>query len=230
MVKVQEEIQNPQNTATNPFFKSKYAPLPEILKMIRPLLSKNGIVLVQNTGTWPDGSPYVQTSLYHESGESIDSDKLTLKPDKSTPQGIGSAIAYGRRYQLTALLGIVGDADDDGNGAEKSGDEPKKTRKSRGPRPQKEPQTDDEKPKTRPKREKRTKKDNPPRELSDDEIKHLKKGDEWIKKAIRILQEDNVEISKLAILKTLDNMLGDNGLVDFDLDAFKEAKKILRVK
>lgn len=37
--------------------------------------------------------------------------------EKSTPQGMGSAYTYGRRYGLAALLGIVADEDDDGNAA-----------------------------------------------------------------------------------------------------------------
>ncbi len=115
LLEVQREIKNPSNTATNPFFKSKYAPLPDILNCIRPILTKNGILLIQNTGSNEAGDVYIQTKLIHTSGEIIETDKLLLKPDKNTAQGIGSAITYGRRYQLTALLGISSEDDDDGN-------------------------------------------------------------------------------------------------------------------
>ncbi|MGB9979406.1 ERF family protein [Methanobacterium sp.] len=118
LVKVQKQLQNPSNTATNPFFRSKYAPLPDILKQVRPILSENGIVLLQDTGSC-DGNVFIRTELIHTSGEKITSAKLILKPDKDTAQGIGSAITYGRRYQLTALLGISSE-DDDGQEASKS--------------------------------------------------------------------------------------------------------------
>ena len=120
LLEVQREIKNPSNTAMNPFFKSKYAPLPDILNCIRPLLTENGILLIQNTGSNEAGEVYVQTKLIHTSGEVIETDKLLLKPDKNTAQGIGSAITYGRRYQLTALLGISSEDDDDGNIASKT--------------------------------------------------------------------------------------------------------------
>ncbi len=230
LVKVQEEIQNPANTATNPFFKSGYAPLPDILNLVRPLLAKNGLVLIQNTGTWPDGTPYVQTSLHHESGDSFDSDKLSLTPDKSSPQGIGSALTYGRRYQLTALLGIVGEADDDGNGAEpkKQKESKGKGTRSRGERPQ--PETaqpkEEEEVTTQKSRPKRTR---PARELLSDEINHLKKNNPNLKKAIELLDEDGCEISRVGILKILENMLGDPALKDFDLESFKQCKKDLKI-
>ncbi len=120
LLEVQRKIKNPSNTATNPFFKSKYAPLPDILNCVRPLLTENGILLIQNTGSNEAGDVYIQTKLIHTSGEVIKTDKLLLKPDKNTAQGIGSAITYGRRYQLTALLGISSEDDDDGNIASKA--------------------------------------------------------------------------------------------------------------
>jgi hypothetical protein len=39
------------------------------------------------------------------------------KPEKNTPQGIGSALTYMRRYSLSAAFGITSDQDDDGNQA-----------------------------------------------------------------------------------------------------------------
>ena len=42
----------------------------------------------------------------------------------ATAQSVGSAITYGRRYALTALLGVCPDDDDDGHGASKGTHEP----------------------------------------------------------------------------------------------------------
>lgn len=114
LLQFQKEVKNPANTAYNPFHKSKYAPLNEILNDVRPLLGKNGLSVIQSPGG--DGNNVeVTTFLLHESGEWIKSDPLVLRADKATAQGAGSAITYARRYALTAMLGISSEDDDDGN-------------------------------------------------------------------------------------------------------------------
>lgn len=114
--KFQEEIKNPSNSADNPFFKSKYAPLSDVLNLVRPILSKNGLSVLQS----PSGNGQdiiITTMLLHSSGEWIEADPLVLKADKPTAQGAGSAITYGRRYAVSAVLGISSEDDDDGNHA-----------------------------------------------------------------------------------------------------------------
>jgi hypothetical protein len=119
----QAEVKNPANTADNPFFKSKYAPLPDILNDVRPLLTKNGLSIIQSPSG--DGSNIIITTMImHASGEWIELDPLVLKADKTTAQGAGSAITYGRRYALSSLCGISSEDDDDGNHASKE-DKPK---------------------------------------------------------------------------------------------------------
>ena len=138
LLKVQSEITNPGNTAVNPFFKSKYAPLPDILNLVRPLLNKHGLILIQNTGSNDEGLPFVQTILLDAEGDgTVESEKLILRPEKKSVQGIGSAITYGRRYQLSALLGISSEDDNDGNG----GEEPKQVQKKNPGQPKKQPKT-----------------------------------------------------------------------------------------
>jgi hypothetical protein len=113
----QKEIKNPANTAVNPHFKSKYAPLNEILNEVRPVLAKHGLSVLQSPSG--DGDKIVITTmLMHETGEWIEACPLVLKADKATAQGAGSAITYGRRYSLASVLGISSEDDDDGNGAE----------------------------------------------------------------------------------------------------------------
>jgi len=116
LVAFQQEIKNPTNTAINPHFKSRYAPLSDILNEVRPLLTKHGMAVIQFPGG--DGDTVsVTTLLVHDSGEWLEFPPLVLKPDKMTPQGAGSAITYGRRYALAAVLGISSEDDDDGNTA-----------------------------------------------------------------------------------------------------------------
>lgn len=126
LVKFQAEVKNPPNTANNPFFKSKYAPLNDVLNLVRPLLSKHGLGVIQAPSG--DGKDITLTTmLIHESGEWIELDPLTLQADKPTAQGAGSAITYARRYALSAALGISSEDDDDGNIAstpKKQGEKP----------------------------------------------------------------------------------------------------------
>jgi hypothetical protein len=102
--------------STNPHFKSKYADLQSVWEAARPALQKSGLSVTQTFANTNGEVVTVVTTLLHKSGEWIRSE-LTLKPSKPDPQGIGSAITYGRRYGLSAILGIVADEDDDGNAA-----------------------------------------------------------------------------------------------------------------
>ncbi len=114
--KFQGEVKNPPKSANNPFFKSKYTTLDVLIDTAKPILQKNGLSYFQSCSG--DGaSIMVTTLLMHSSGEWVESDPLTLKADKPTAQGAGSAITYARRYALAAALGLASDEDDDGNAA-----------------------------------------------------------------------------------------------------------------
>ena len=115
--KFQGEVHNPNNTAINPFFKSKYAPLSEVLNTARPLLAKQGLSIIQNN--YGNGEAVtVTTTLIHSSGEYIESGEMTAKPEKNTAQAMGSIITYLRRYQLSSILGLSSEDDNDGNSQE----------------------------------------------------------------------------------------------------------------
>lgn len=117
LANAQKTLKNPYNTADNPYFKSKYAPLPDVLNDIRPILAGNGISVIQSPVTNDAGSTGVETMLLHTSGQYILTDPYFLKPVKNDPQTAGGAITYARRYALNAVLGISGEEDDDGNSA-----------------------------------------------------------------------------------------------------------------
>lgn len=105
-----------QRDSTNPGFKgSKYISLDSLVATVLPVLNEHGIVLVQSPTVSQDGRPALRTKLLHaESGE-FEEDTMLLELEKSTPQAQGSAITYARRYSLMSMLGLVADADDDGN-------------------------------------------------------------------------------------------------------------------
>lgn len=122
--KFQLEVTNPKMTADNPYFKSKYAPLDEVLKVVRPILAKHGLSVYQDVSTHEERTDHVVivTTIMHESGEWLESSPLTLpafqklKDGRSefNAQGAGSAITYAKRYSLQASLGIAADSDSDG--------------------------------------------------------------------------------------------------------------------
>lgn len=94
-----------------------YADLSSVWDACRDLLSSNGLSVVQMPEAANGGSDiYLTTILMHTSGEYVSS-MLILRPTDTTPQALGSAITYARRYALAAMVGIVADEDDDGNAA-----------------------------------------------------------------------------------------------------------------
>lgn len=122
LCKFQSEVGVVVKDATNPFFKSKYASLSEILDVIRDPLAKNGLAFTQ----FPTDEGGLTTILMHESGEYI-MGTYRMTPADNKPQTLGSAITYQRRYALTAILGLNIDDDDDGNKASgKTDKEPSK--------------------------------------------------------------------------------------------------------
>lgn len=112
LCKFQQEVGKIKKSANNPFFKSKYATLSDILDVIQEPLSNSGLSVMQ----LPTGENELETIVMHISGEFIAS-KYTMRPTKNDPQGIGSCITYQRRYALGAALSLNIDEDDDGNKA-----------------------------------------------------------------------------------------------------------------
>lgn len=115
LAKAQAEMKAAPKSRENPHFKSKYAPLNEVIDVAK-VLSKYGLSFVQPARVEESGAVTVETVLLHNSGQWL-SEALTLRPQQNTPQGVGSTLTYGRRYGLSSLVGIAADEDDDGNAA-----------------------------------------------------------------------------------------------------------------
>lgn len=116
LIAAQSLIQPAKKDSVNPHFKSGYASLQSVWDSARAVLAPHGLAISQGFTESNGESVTVTTTLVHKSGQWIRS-ALTMKPQRADPQGIGSAITYGRRYGLSAMLGIVADEDDDGNAA-----------------------------------------------------------------------------------------------------------------
>lgn len=102
----------------NPFFKSKFASLNSIWDACRIPLSNNHLSVMQCM-TMQDDSVVLVTTLSHSSGQWMRS-YMPACNKGVTPQAMGSAISYARRYSLSAICGISVDEDDDGNAAQKA--------------------------------------------------------------------------------------------------------------
>ncbi len=127
--KAQGEMEGAAKDSTNPHFKSKYADLASVWEACRKPLAKNGLAILQPVTA--DGQHVtVTTILAHSSGEWV-SESLTMTAQQATPQAVGSTITYGRRYGLSAMVGIAPE-DDDGEAATARGF-------SDAPTPQREP-------------------------------------------------------------------------------------------
>ena len=110
LLKIQEENIKVLKDAKNPFFKSNYTTLNEVLEKIRPSLSKNKLALTQIS--IPDGLKTVLVDT--ETGESIES--IVPYIGTTDMQKLGGAISYARRYALIAMFNLESE-DDDGNSA-----------------------------------------------------------------------------------------------------------------
>lgn len=94
----------------------KYATLESILSMLRPILVKNGLSIIQSHGN-NESEITVTTRILHESGEWLEDTggvEFQLLKGMNNAQSVGSAITYLRRYQISAFMNITSDEDVDG--------------------------------------------------------------------------------------------------------------------
>jgi hypothetical protein len=109
LLEFQKRIQAIKKDGKNPHFKNTYATLPQILSEVKPILSELGLTLMQ-----PLTDNKVFSCIYE--GEKILISSCLDIPSGLSPQQIGSAITYFRRYTLSSLLALEIE-DDDGNAA-----------------------------------------------------------------------------------------------------------------
>ena len=96
----------------------KYADLADVSQEILPRLGAAGLAFTSRP-TMLDGQFVLAYSLVHFSGEREDG--IYPLPSSGTPQQIGSAITYARRYCLCAVTGVAPDSDDDDGAAAEAG-------------------------------------------------------------------------------------------------------------
>jgi hypothetical protein len=107
IIEAKREIGKVAKNAKNPHFKNTYADLNALIEAVEPILLEKGLMLLQ---------PIIENKVFSkiidaESGECVES-YIDL-PLSVTPQAMGSAITYYRRYTLQSLLSLQA-VDDDG--------------------------------------------------------------------------------------------------------------------
>lgn len=114
------QILNKQNLV-----QSQYAKFEDIQRIIAPILRKHGFALSFRT-EWPETTiARITGILTHRAGHARESSfqsTADTSGGKNAVQGMGSAVAYGRRYTTIDLLNLVTvGADDDGAASARQG-------------------------------------------------------------------------------------------------------------
>ena len=129
-----KKLKQPLKDANNPFFKSKYVPLENVVQVVDEAMIDTGLSYTQGIADLEEGYLRVDTIVLHESGEYMVIKGSKVKPVKNDPQSAGSATTYARRYSLSTAYGIASDPDDDGNGASQQ------AKNNQQPKPQPKPE------------------------------------------------------------------------------------------
>lgn len=112
-----------------PGYSYRYADLAGVTAVIMPLLGKLGMAFMARPTLTADNRFVLAYELMHSSGESRTGEYPL--PTQGTPQAIGSAITYARRYTLCAVTGVAAEDDDDGRAAVAEHKDPTRTRRAR---------------------------------------------------------------------------------------------------
>ena len=111
LIQAQKSITHASKDGKNPYFKSDYATLEEVITTVKPPLNHNG-VMFQQVCHPSDIGVCVETVFYGHGGE-LRTGQFTVPADKRDPQGFGSALTYAKRYSLSMACGIGHQKDDD---------------------------------------------------------------------------------------------------------------------
>jgi len=107
-----------EKTKENPFFKSKYFDINDLLAVLNPALEKEGLSVIQPLDMETGANLHAVIRTIVTNGKETQTYTLPL-PTIQDPQKMGSAITYYRRYSLQSLFGLQTNDDDDGNVASK---------------------------------------------------------------------------------------------------------------
>lgn len=123
MTKCQAEMPNVVRDAHNSHTNSRYATLETVNQQVKPIYTKHGFSVSYGEGEAKEGLRRIVADINHEAGHTkqyhldLAQDGIGVKGNANmTPvQGMGSTVAYARRYLLCMIFNItVADEDNDG--------------------------------------------------------------------------------------------------------------------
>jgi hypothetical protein len=100
LAEAKAEIGAISKDSTNPFYKSKYFDINNLLAHVEPILLKNGLLCLQ-----PIINGNVVTQIIDIDTEQMIESSIALT-DENDPQRLGSQISYFRRYSCSSILGL----------------------------------------------------------------------------------------------------------------------------
>lgn len=109
LFEAKKEIGKISKDSTNPFFKSKYFDINQLLEHVEPILQKHDLLLLQPIENNCVVTYIIDIEDDSEKNHVESSLELTNQTD---PQKRGSEITYYRRYTLGSLLGLQAEDDD----------------------------------------------------------------------------------------------------------------------
>jgi len=123
LAKAQMEFEPIKKDLENPYYKSKYADLANVISATQPALAKNGLVVIQLPNVSIEARQMTLTTLLLHSSDEWLSNELTLPAimdgrdgkQRFDSQSVGAAMTYARRYAYQAIVGVAAECDDDGN-------------------------------------------------------------------------------------------------------------------
>jgi hypothetical protein len=113
LLKIQQNVSGIKKEKGNPFFKSRYFDINQLLNVIKPMLNDLKVVIIQPL-TNIDGQPAIMTKLIDTENNETMEWTTPLIMQNTDPQKAGSSVTYFRRYALQSLLALEA-LDDDGN-------------------------------------------------------------------------------------------------------------------
>lgn len=110
LFEAKKEIGKISKDSNNPFYKSKYFDINQLLEHVEPILQKHDLLILQ-----PILENKVRTIIVDVNNEENSKDNVYSELDLTNqvdPQKRGSEITYYRRYTLASLLGLQAEDDD----------------------------------------------------------------------------------------------------------------------
>lgn len=115
ILELRNTINNPTKNANNPFFRSKYVDLNEVLSVVTEAMP-DGLNFVQPTKI-VDGQPILQLEFFTKNEDMVAAELPIIEVEGGKTnrlQMFGQSLTYLRRYMLVTYLGLGAD-DQDGN-------------------------------------------------------------------------------------------------------------------